>query len=247
MIEPDDLDMLAAEYVLGSLPAEERIAVAARRQREPSLDAAIMAWERWLSPLSEFIPEHAPPTDLLSAIEARLAAPPPGLPVSSEAAADVVMLQRQVLRWRRIAAGAIGLAAATLLTFLLRETLLSEVLRSRQATSFVAMLQKDATSPAFVVSVDIATRLMTIRSVAAEKLTGKSYELWLVNPSFTSPKSLGVVREDQRAAAASLATYSPDVVTSSTYAVTLEPEGGSPTGLPTGKVVFSGNLISLDK
>ena len=40
-----------------------------------------------------------------------------------------------------------------------------------------------------------------------------------------------------------LAAYSPDVVESSVLAVTLEPEGGSPSGSPTGPVVFSGKLV----
>lgn len=240
MTEPDDLDLLAAEYVIGSLPAEERIALAARRQREPSLDAAIIAWERRLSPLAEFIPEVGAPEGVLPAIEARLDGPR-----TVDGGADIIMLRRQIVRWRRIAAGAIGLAAATVLTFVLRETLLPGLVRSPQPTSFVAMLQKDAASPAFVVSVDIATRMMTIRAVAAEKPAGKSYELWIVNASLAAPRSLGVVKEDQKAAA-SLATYSPDIVTNSTYAVTIEPIGGSPTGLPTGPVVFSGKLVQVD-
>jgi len=42
---------------------------------------------------------------------------------------------------------------------------------------------------------------------------------------------------------ASLEPYGAGVVRNATYAVSLEPAGGSPTGLPTGPVVYAGKLI----
>jgi len=53
MTEDDDIDGLAAEYVLGSLDPAERRQVDARRQTDASLAAAVAAWERRLAPLSE--------------------------------------------------------------------------------------------------------------------------------------------------------------------------------------------------
>ena len=76
MTDAGDIDALAAEYVLGTLDAAERTAVAARRPREPALDAAIDAWESRLSPLAESIPPSAPPHGVFEKIEARLDAPP---------------------------------------------------------------------------------------------------------------------------------------------------------------------------
>jgi anti-sigma-K factor RskA len=40
-----------------------------------------------------------------------------------------------------------------------------------------------------------------------------------------------------------LSAYDPELVNQATYAVTVEPEGGSPTGAPTGPIVFTGTLI----
>ncbi len=51
MTDRDDLDMLAAEFVLGTLDARERAAVAVRRQSEPDLDEMISAWELSLIPI----------------------------------------------------------------------------------------------------------------------------------------------------------------------------------------------------
>jgi len=68
----EDKDMLAAEYVVGTLTADERQAVAARRLHETDLDAAIIAWEARLSAwLSEYEPV-APPPDLRAAIINRI-------------------------------------------------------------------------------------------------------------------------------------------------------------------------------
>jgi len=73
MTEDEDIDGLAAEYVLGSLDAAERADVEARRTSEGSLRAAIQAWERRLAPLLEAAPEVAPPADLLDKILVKIA------------------------------------------------------------------------------------------------------------------------------------------------------------------------------
>ena len=56
--------------------------------------------------------------------------------------------------------------------------------------TLVAVLQKDPQSPAFLVSVDLERRQMTIRAVAAKPEPGKSYELWLVHDQLKTPRSL---------------------------------------------------------
>ena len=72
MNDSDDIEPLAAEYVLGTLGADERVAVASRRVSEASLDSAIAHWEQRLGPLAETVPSIAPPEGLLDAIYARI-------------------------------------------------------------------------------------------------------------------------------------------------------------------------------
>ena len=84
---------------------------------------------------------------------------------------------------------------------------------------------------------------MTVRPVAAKHEPGKSYELWLVQDSLGAPKSLGVIDDPHAMVRPTLAGYNPEVIKSATFAVSLEPEGGSLTGAPTGPVVFAGKLI----
>ena len=50
MTEDDDIDGLAAEYVLGSLDPSERVAVEVRRRSDRALADAIAAWNAGLGP-----------------------------------------------------------------------------------------------------------------------------------------------------------------------------------------------------
>ena len=96
MTEDEDIDGLAAEYVLGSLDAGERAAVDARRGADRALDAAIGAWERRLCPLSEREPGLAPPSHLFDAILTRISA----RAAAAAGSARVVPLRRtSARRW----------------------------------------------------------------------------------------------------------------------------------------------------
>lgn len=234
MTDENDIDGLAGEYVLGTLDAEERASITARRRREPALDAAIADWERRLAPLIETTLPTVPPTTLFPKIEARINS----ANVSPVGNATIIDLGRRVKFWRATALIASALAASLVVAIGAREF----GLKPKQQ-NLVAVLQKDAASPAFLVTVNIDDRVMTVRPVAAKPQPGKSYELWLVQDSLGAPKSLGVIDEHQAMQRPTLAAYKRDVIESATFAVSLEPEGGSPTGEPTGPVVFAGKLI----
>ncbi len=231
----DDLDLVAAEYVLGTLPAVERATIADRRLRQPELNQAIAAWETQFGPLHELVPEQTPPADLkvklLSQIDATNAS-------AIRPTAQIITLRRSVSRWRGIATGTSAIAA-TLTGFTVYQTLTPPV----QSNSFVAVLQKDAASPAFLMTVDVANRTFNVRQVAAPRQAGKSYELWFVSEKLGAPKSLGLVGELTGPSKPQLAAYAPSDIQGATYAVTLEPEGGSPSGSPTGPVLYAGKLL----
>jgi len=233
MTGDEDLDGLAGEYVLGTLDADERAAVAARRLREPALDAAIRGWENRLVPLIESVAEVVPSEDLFPKIESRIENS-----IVQPRSATIIDLRRQLNFWRG-AAIATGTIAACLAI-----AIGAQQFRFKEKTpNLVAVLQKDAASPAFLVTVNVENRTMTVRPVAAKNESGKSYELWLVQESLGAPKSLGTIDEEGSASHPTLAAFKPDVIKSATYAVSLEPEGGSPTGQPTGPVLFAGKLI----
>jgi anti-sigma-K factor RskA len=234
MTDDDDIDAIAGEYVLGTLDAAERASVAARRLRESALDAAIIAWESKLAPLSELVAAVTPPSDTFAKIESRI----DGSETGPYGSAAIIDLRRRLKIWRGTAIAASAIAASLVVAFGARE-----LQPKPKQQNLVAVLQKDAASPAFLVTVNIEDRVMTVQPVAAKPETGKSYELWLVQDSLGAPRSLGVINGPKAVSRATLAAYTPNVIESATFAVSLEPEGGSPTGKPTGPVVFAGKLI----
>jgi anti-sigma-K factor RskA len=178
---------------------------------------------------------------------------------------NVIDLTRRAQRWRGVATAMTAIAAALIALIgvqVTRPDLLPAGLRPKPEvqvveaptpvptvqqlaaqSQYVALLQTDAASPAFILTVDAATKNFTVRRVGAEAQAGKSYELWIVSDKFQAPRSLGVIGGDEFTTRAALAAYDPDTVNQATYAVTVEPEGGSPTGSATGPIVFTGKLI----
>ena len=243
-LSPED-DLAAAEFALGTLDPAERAEIAARRLREPELEAAIRAWEERLAPLAEIVPPIEPPRDYLSDIQARLRAPTPTVvatPMRPPPADDAVAaLKGRLARWRAAAIGAASLAAMLAIGFVAREAM-----RETAPREYVAVLQKDPGSPAFAVTVNLDTREMTVRPVSAPAPSGKSYELWIINKDkLGAPRSLGVIDAADITRADKLAAYDRAVVADATYAVTIEPPGGSPDGKPSGPPVWLGKLIPV--
>ncbi len=225
MSTPDDIDALAGEYVLGTLDQAERAVVAARRQREPALDAAIAGWEQRLMPLQDQGSDVAPPLLLFNRIERQIDAQNSG----PSNIAELDTLRRGMARWRRIALAASAMAASALLVMGLRET----VWRNAPQT-YVAVFAKDDVLPAFYLTINLESRELTLRPVGAEKQTGKTYQMWIASDQLgAAPQSLGLVENTLAPTRKSLTNYDQGLLQKATFGVSLEPEGGSPTGKPT--------------
>ena len=65
----------------------------------------------------------------------------------------------------------------------------------------------------------------------------------IVSDKLQRPRSLGVIGNDDFTARPVLSGYDAEIINQATYAVSVEPQGGSTTGAPTGPVVFAGKLI----
>ena len=103
--------------------------------------------------------------------------------------------------------------------------------------------KRTAASPAFILTVDGATKNFTVRRVGAAAEPGKSYELWLISDKLPRPRSLGVIGGGDFTARPVLASYDTDTINGATYAVTVEQAGGSPDGNPHSSPVYAGKLI----
>ncbi|MDO9564655.1 MAG: anti-sigma factor [Bradyrhizobium sp.] len=206
---------------------------------------------------------HSEPQSPLLLPDAQPAPPPtdvsePAAPVDTS---KVIQLSARARRWRNVATLTTAIAAALvamIATQLFAPDRLPEGLRPKVRTQvvevkttvipppsgqYVALLQKDSASPAFILTVDATSKNFTVRRVGAAPEPGKSFELWLVSDKLPGARSLGVIGGDDFTTRPVLQSYDADTVNEATYAVTLEPEGGSPTGVATGPVVFTGKLI----
>src|SRR6266850_2323827 len=111
------------------------------------------------------------------------------------------------------------------------------------SAQYVAVLQKDGGSPAFILTIDGATKNFTVRKVGAAPEPGKSFELWLISDKLQRPRSLGVIGGGDFTARPVLSSYDNDTINTATYAVTVDQAGGSPDGNPHSAPVFTGKLI----
>ena len=234
-VSPDD-DFAAAEYALGTLDPGGARGHRGPAVREPDLDEAIRAWEARLAPLAEAADPIEPPRDLLPAIEARIRGAAP------EAAGNpgVDALRRSLIRWRAAAIAASVIAGVLAVGFAARET--------TRAGAPASIRRHPAEGRRFARLRDhrqSRSREFTVRPVAATAPPGKAYELWLIDPKIGAPRSLGVIAADSATRGANLAQYDRAMVADATYAVTVEPPGGSPSGQPSGPPVFVGKLIPV--
>jgi anti-sigma-K factor RskA len=328
----EEQEALAAEYVLGTLSAEEREHAEALRSFDPEFDAAVKQWERRLGELNVMVEAVEPPKEVWDKIKREIGvetpaeaeaaagtegvpdtespataeiagdllffdaattqpeapaaeaveapaeetAPPPPLAAKRAAAversagvergagvedgADVVRLRKRVGRWRgfTIAFGAIAALLAAYIAVSqvapdrippqLRAVGANLMARSEPpergpADRLVAVLQQQPTAPAFLLTVDTQQRTVVVRRVSAGQENGRSYELWLITGRSAPPKSLGVVGSDEFTQRPLPASIDLETLRTATYAVSLEPAGGSPTGAPTGPVLFTGKAV----
>jgi anti-sigma-K factor RskA len=272
---PDDLsltlseDMLAAEYVLGTLDRAERDDAKSRIASDFSFAGLVKTWERRLGELHGLTGDTEPPAAVWDAIKTKLALATPSAAMRlpevetprepQPDAGNAVELRAQLARWRNVSLFMESLAA-TLVLFVAMSVVAPGLLPGRLRPKFeapaptvatdtaspsrlVAVLQREATAPAFIITVDVAKRLLTLRHVSAPREPGKSYELWLISSKFPAPRSLGVVGSGDFTQSNHLAAYDPATIEEATFAVSLEPEGGSPTGAPS-NVMFLGKPVA---
>jgi anti-sigma-K factor RskA len=207
-------------------------------------------------------PPREPPAEpvvVAEPVAAPVLAEAPSAPVDNS---NVIQLPDRAKRWRNVASVATALAAALvgmLAVQVYRPELLPDALRPKPriqtveirtpapspvpSAQYVALLQRDGGSPAFILTVDAASKNFTVRKVSADAEPGKSFELWLISDKLPQPRSLGVIGGSDFTVRPVLADYDAGTINAATFAVTVEPAGGSPSGKPTSAPIFTGKLI----
>jgi anti-sigma-K factor RskA len=227
---PEERDALAGEYVLGTLEAgAAREVERALAEGDVEMREAVARWEARLAPLTALVPEEAPPPGLWARIEAAL--PLPGAVQERQSFERWQFTHWRPNPWRWLALGssavAAGLAALLLVRPVPEAPLMTVLLTSRD-------------QPAWLVEADRAGALRLAALNPQPVPSDRVMQLWALPQGATAPTSLGLIAPgaEQHSVSTTAIRPAPGMLVE----ITLEPPGGSPTGRPTGPVLFIGRL-----
>jgi anti-sigma-K factor RskA len=223
--DSDELHLLAGEYVLGALDPDAAREVETAFAGNEALRAAVAYWEDRLHPLSGLAAPVEPDPGNWREIAAR---------ITRDAKPSGRGWWNTVAPWRWSAVAA-GIVAACLALYVALVPLPS-------SPSYVAMLRAPQGQQTVWIAV-VGTGGLTLRAAASnEPPANRAYELWAIAPGTTRPEPLGVIAAN---GTLSLHALPSSVREGAILAISIEPQGGSPTGQPTGPVVFSGAVTRL--
>lgn len=229
---------LAADWALGLAEGRDFARAAKLYLDDPDFRAEADRWTARLAPLLDEVDEVVPPPTLWDRIERALGA-------AAGANDNAPLLERQVRLWRGVTGMMTALAAAFALLLLFRPAERIPVAVPTPVTAsapLVAMVGEDQDQMMVVANWDPAQRRLVL-AVAGDMPPdpGKSHELWVV-PGDGTPRSLGVMPAGKMMHMDLAEQIAALLRSGSTIAISVEPPGGSPTGAPTGPVMWSGKL-----
>ena len=259
--EPPSADLLAGEYVIGVLDAEQRREAEARIARDPGFARLVAEWERRLAPLLDDLAPVEVPAHLWPRVRTRLGWPAVG--DDSGRPASPSGLWQNVGFWRAAA----GLAAAAALLAIIagpmdlfgprgpgpvavtppveRPPVERPPVENPDAPKPVTTLAHDDGSPGWLASVDArAGTVLMVPVPAPADARGREPELWLIAPGGT-PKSLGIVSINRSHTVKVPDTLRAGLTQGAVLAITLEPHGGAPHGVATGPIIAKGEIATL--
>lgn len=237
-------EILAAEYVLGVLPEDERLIVAARIEREPLFARIVDGWEVQFAPLTSDYPAVEPPASLKAALDRRLfpdslQASVPEPDVATEATSDREGgIWSSLAFWRGLAA----MALAALAIYVAIPYVLPAV--EGPPMLLAASLAAEGSDVRYLAVYDAARGEVGLSQVSGERVAGKDFELWVIEGG-NPPVSIGVIPVGTTSQMAVSEAKRAKLADGTVLAVSIEPAGGSPTGQPTGPVVAAGDLRNI--
>lgn len=221
----DDDVALAGEYALGLLSGAEAAAFEARLAAEPELRALHAAWVEDFALMADEVPPASPRAAVLAGIERRLfGAPGP---------------RRRAGAWRRL--GLAGLAAAGMAALVILATI--PFLRGPVPPGnpvYTAEIAAEDGALIVAAAYDDETGQLFLDRRAGGAAPGRALELWFIEGD-AAPVSLGVL-SDAPVTVVPVAKRLRPALRGGVLAISDEPPGGSPTGMPTGAVLATGTI-----
>lgn len=227
-----DDGLLAAEYVIGVLSAEDRKAVERRMRSDSEFAALVEAWEVHFSPLADDYEDEPPPPEIKQALDRRLFG-------AKRPKARTGALWESLALWRGLTAAAlVGLAIAVAVPALMPPE------RPAFGPQLVTFLDGEGNVARFIAVYDPARERIGLYRIAGESAAGRDFQLWVIEGD-QPPASLGVIPEGDTISVQPGPALRRKISDEATFAISLEPEGGSPTGAPTGPIVATGRLKEI--
>lgn len=227
---PSSDEALAMDYAMGALDREAIALVRLRQARDPAFAALCHAWADRLATLADAVEPMEPSPELFPRLEAAL------FPYASIASLPS-RLWSSLSFWR---IATMASSAAALLFLLLAQSQQGSGVPAIDSPRFAAALAGEKRESVATIAISAGGSAVVVPTGLAPS-EKRVPQLWLI-PSGGSPRSLGLLKlgiAQQVVVPSTLLTL---VAEGATLAVSLEPVGGSPTGLPTGPVVASGKL-----
>jgi anti-sigma-K factor RskA len=233
-------ERLAAEYALGTLRGRARARFRRWLREDVAVARAVAEWEARLAPLIDAVAAVPPPAHLWRRIERRIGA-----------AAPAGGLWHRLGFWRNTGLVASGMAAMLLVALVIVSPQPPPhapppvvLAPDRQMPSYLALLTDPKTQvPVLLVSAGRKSDQLWVKTLdPAIHVADRSLQLWAI-PKAGAPVSLGLVSADEKAMLRLVAVADQSLAEIPALAVSLEPKGGSPTGAPTGPILFSGPCV----
>ncbi|MFL1504729.1 anti-sigma factor domain-containing protein [Pseudomonas sp. O64] len=221
------LDELAGEYVLGTLPFEQRAEVEQRLPQDAELRAAVDAWEQRLLPLTALAEPVPPSAQLWQRIE-RTVAPAPA--------------NTQTPWWNLLALWR-GLAGAGLVTTLVLAALLLTRPPTAEPTFVVVLVAPQSQAPGWVIQASNTQQIQLIPLGVMQVPADKALQFWTKGDGWQGPVSLGLVKPGQTLSVP--LDKLPPLAPNQLFELTLEDLQGSPTGKPTGPIQAIGRAVKV--
>ncbi|QHE84334.1 anti-sigma factor [Hydrogenophaga sp. BPS33] len=240
----DPIDDLAAAYVLGTLSATRRQEVQARIATDAALRDAVDGWEGRLLPLTALVEAVQPSSALWTRIEKSIAPATAPAPVATRSRAPVAQANAWQRWWSSLglwrAVAATGFAAASVVALLPSTGLFAPA----APQYMVVLVAPNGTAPGWVVRTDgkDALRLSPLGTATAVP-EQRSLQFWTKADDWNAPVSLGLVQPGQPLEVK--LDRLPPLVPNQLFEITLEPYNGSPTGRPTGPILYIGRAVQL--
>ena len=222
---------LAAEFALGTLTARVHRRFQSLMRYDAGLRAMVERWEEKLDPFAAGLTEREPPARVWTAIAGRIRA-------------DRTRTGSQSVNFWR------ALALTLTLLLAIGMVYVGTALRDERRPDMMALLTDEKAEAALLVSWPIQRsekKYVKVRLVAPKIVPPEgSWELWLIpSDRMDRPVSAGLVALTPQQTLEISAPAAAALGNAWGFAVSVEPQGGSPTGSPSGPVIFRGPCIRL--